>query len=94
MPTKRTRKGRSWAGQVQWEQINDPFMLYLLEGGIYIHSPFRDPSEFLASYPSWRGEYLEYKRQQHGESRANQEPPLERLYREGNGITQEPPALG
>ena len=87
MPTKRTRKIHSWAGQVQWEQINDPFTVYLLEGGIYAHSPFKDRGELLASYPHWRAEYLEHKREQHGESRANQEPPLERLFREGNGVT-------
>jgi hypothetical protein len=57
---------RRRAGNQVWEELaNDELVLYFCETEIYSHTPFANREELLESYPSWRGVYLEFKREQH-----------------------------
>jgi hypothetical protein len=54
-----------------WDQLaGDDLVLFLVEREVYEHLPFVNREELLASYPGWRLEYLEHKKEQH----ASREP--------------------
>ena len=45
-----------------WSTLDD-LQVWACEAELYYLTPFSDRSELLASYPNWRAEYLEHKRQ-------------------------------
>ena len=58
---------RRRGANTQWEELvgDDGFTVWLMEAELYGHLPFRDRAGLMESYPSWRADYLEYKRQRH-----------------------------